>query len=976
MKRKLIVRHGRKLAMAVCGLLMGSALLQSCEDDLLTGQPSWLGNSIYERLSDDPDGQKYTVLLRLVDDLGQTEVLNHTGSKTIFAADDEAFERWFRNNSWGVQSYDQLSLAQKKLLLNTSMLNNAYLIELLSNASGDPVRRGMNMRRLTATSIYDTVSIMRPEQMPNTSDWETFRNQNKSVYMFKDATAAPIIHFLPEFMRSNGFTEEDIYKLTNGRAHSVDSSWINGVRVTHENITCKNGYIHKVADVVEPVQNIAEILRSHPSTTHWAQLIDRFSAPYYNSTLLSEYNRLYQTNYLREDSMIFNLRYFSNISEGRVSNSYHPNGVTQAEATLIYDPGWNQYMYQDPDRDMHYDAAAMLAPTNDVLDAWWNNSPLKTRYKVWDSVPQSVLVELLNNNMIEAFVNTIPSKFDMIVDDAQVRMGIQPEDVDSCFIGCNGVVYMTNKLFAPSSFASVLLPAMVNENMSIMNWTLDNSGTTGDNIGNRSVETSPKDVLNFKPLLNSMEATYSLLLPTNDAMTTYRDPCNYGTANELLFRFYYDDKTSQKAYKVKAERYQLERDRTTGQLTRKKSPTSDPEQDVINNRLKDLVNMIIIIGTLSPEQEYYKTRGGSVLRIKNAGTPSMTVEGGYQIENNQPIMVKDTDIVYNNNLPIAVTEIYDQTKETNGTGNGKSYRLESGIPMATTKSCYNVLKEHSQFSEFYNLLNTSDSTTLLTTTMGSSSNTKYCNNDKGDNRNISLFEGYNYTVYVPTNSVIQDLIAREYLPTWSDVAAIKDADWALPVPEGYADLDKTKKDSVDKALKAKQKGLAYQARVILRNRINDFVRYHIQDNSVFINGDRVTNGLYETSKLNPENSRFFSLTVSADQSNLSVSPLYVMDANGDPQPCIDDNGNVVRRLNVEKGDGLYNLMFREYWNEGTKSLSGVTPGSDTDPNKIIFTVSDGVVHQINGAMFFSKNQMSSWKEEINKLKEANGIATK
>ena len=84
MKQKLIVRQGRKMAVVVCGLLMGAWSLQSCKDEdiLLTGQPDWLGNSIYERLQEDGN---YTTLLRLVDDLGQTEVLRHTGSKTLLS---------------------------------------------------------------------------------------------------------------------------------------------------------------------------------------------------------------------------------------------------------------------------------------------------------------------------------------------------------------------------------------------------------------------------------------------------------------------------------------------------------------------------------------------------------------------------------------------------------------------------------------------------------------------------------------------------------------------------------------------------------------------------------------------------------------------------------------------------------------------------------------------------------------------------
>lgn len=92
--------------------MSGAMVLQSCDDDSLIGQPSWLGNSIYERLQNEGN---YTYTLRLIDDLGQTDVLNHTGSKTLFVADDDAYESFFKNNSWGVKSYSGLSLAKKKL---------------------------------------------------------------------------------------------------------------------------------------------------------------------------------------------------------------------------------------------------------------------------------------------------------------------------------------------------------------------------------------------------------------------------------------------------------------------------------------------------------------------------------------------------------------------------------------------------------------------------------------------------------------------------------------------------------------------------------------------------------------------------------------------------------------------------------------------------------------------------------------------
>ena len=48
------IRHGILKPSVAVGLMLGAAaLFHSCEDDLLTGQPSWLGESIYDELSKD-----------------------------------------------------------------------------------------------------------------------------------------------------------------------------------------------------------------------------------------------------------------------------------------------------------------------------------------------------------------------------------------------------------------------------------------------------------------------------------------------------------------------------------------------------------------------------------------------------------------------------------------------------------------------------------------------------------------------------------------------------------------------------------------------------------------------------------------------------------------------------------------------------------------------------------------------------------
>ena len=114
-----------------------SAMITGCSDDYEYAQkePSKeiLGSSIYEYLHEDGG---FTTFLRLIDDLDYRETLERTGSKTLFPARDDAFERFFRNNPFGVKNYDELSVAQKKILMNQATVNMAYLAEMLPNIGG------------------------------------------------------------------------------------------------------------------------------------------------------------------------------------------------------------------------------------------------------------------------------------------------------------------------------------------------------------------------------------------------------------------------------------------------------------------------------------------------------------------------------------------------------------------------------------------------------------------------------------------------------------------------------------------------------------------------------------------------------------------------------------------------------------------------------------------------------------------------
>ena len=841
-----------------------SVALTSCsEKDELMDQPSWLGNSIYERLQEDGN-YKYT--LRLIDDLGQKEVLSRTGSKTVFVASDDTYEQFFRQNTWGVHKYDDLTSAQKKLLFNSAMVNNAYLVELLSNVSGNPPLQGQCMRRETAASVFDSVARCYPDEMPNTEFWARYKQKKEGIVLLRDNTSKPMIHFLPKFMRRNNITDEDLSILTNGVSTSAAESWVNGKKLTETDITCKNGYIQKVDGLATAADNMAEIIHNHANMSLFASLLDRFCAPYYDDAATKEYNRLYDN----EDS-VFTLKYFSSTSNvgqygasqgGELLND--PDGKA-VDAHLGFDPGWSQYMYANTSgRDLHYDAGALLVPKNEALEYWWNHDgkALQDMYHAWENVPMKVLVKMLDINLIRTFTETVPSKFKNIVDNTtKVPIGITREHVDSCFMGCNGVVYLLNRVFTPASYSSVSFPALINEQtMNVIYWAIE--------------------TLDFEPYLNSMDSYYSFIIPTNTAMLRYVDPCTYGSSTSILYEFYYDN--DRKA--VRARRYNY--DLATHEIIDDGKELNDATDSQVENRLRDMLDNLIIVGNIEDGHTYYRTKGGSVIKV-GTSPEGMTVSGGLQIEED---------------LPVSVTTIYDQT--TNG--NGKSYVVEETMPMGSRRSLYSILNGRENCTRFFDLLlNGGTANTLLKARMSSYTCADY---------NCSLFDAYNYTVYVPTDSEMEKLHNDGLLPDWTDYENLTAEQFG-----GDASLLK-------------------KAQTIVANRILNFLKYHIQDNSVFIGGEPTVNVKYETSTLNPLNNRFFSLTVNADDDKLTI---------------VDQLGN---ERKVVKGDN-YNLIGREYWIQNAQNVN----------NTQLYNASDVVVHQIDGPLFYQEAQLTKWQEEVEAL---------
>lgn len=916
-------KFGRASLFAACMLIVGGSM-NSCQDKLDDykyddEEPTWLGASIYDFLKEGSPGHTYNNFVELIDSLGEAETLAHTGSKTLFVADDIAFEEFYKNNPWGVNSVAEMTKAQMKIILKSAMLDNTLQLDMLSSTGATAGSEGTCLRRKTSASVLDSIPLLDSnlgKEVPVYNRfWSALRGKENAekLRIAMDGSDAMMVHILGDYLKNNAIEASDIEFLfkkngvqtktyTSDEVLIFDSKLVasevatDGFSDDTVTITCKNGSVFRLDKVLLPPSNMAQELRNHSETKVFSHLIDRFCIPVYDAGLTADYRAYYKT-----DDSIFTLKYF--VKE-RFTNHNLLTDVTnpKADELLSLDPGWNSNANSlSAERDM----AAMFVPSDTVLYEYFVNgagnfllkrfannaviTDVNSLLAALDSVPERNIVPLLNNMMKPSFVGSVLSKFDRVTDTANDPMGIQEGDVEECVIANNGVIYILNNVFGPPEYEAVSAPTLVLENMVIMNKLIEQ--------------------LRYDYYLLAMDAKYSFIVPDNEYFVYY-DPVTFSSDDPKMYSFHYNSErkgNSQKAVELWADVYEF--DPKTYEVTDTLTPVKYTLGDkgsgfggnaFMKNRMTDLLEYLIVVHgeeqQFVPEKKYYQTKGYGYMKVDATDQNALKIYGGEQIENGSVIVTSSTHPQENGNTYCTVPGNEDSPT-----------RKYSGIPTPPTKSVYermlaNADEEDDMYYEFFSMCNPDGLSDLFSEViypdLGKNAKNDtielysvfYSSSDGTMRYMVPFFNIFHYTVYVPSNNSIKNLYSKGF-PTWDKV-------------NEYA---------------ATQPG---KAASIIRQ-INNFIRYHFQDNSVFyesgspfsIPSTEPGNPYYEanfsTALINDRTGRFYETTVKSNSTN---STLVITDQLGNDANVINSGEegvtyNVMARDIVYKNQSIYSSSF-------------------------------------------------------------------
>lgn len=373
---------------------------------------------------------------------GLSEIINKTGYYTVFAPNNDAFELYFNNHPEYNRNVENIPKVELEKLVRFHIVQNGWTIGQLRSLdfqgwidSGDPFyNKPKGYKR--ATILLDSLKKewIKVEKFDSRIVKESGANDYRVV--FPDSRKyVPL--FYQEYFDAYNYTSSD-YEFYFNRPFDGGSSiyYANGKLMTAE-IPAENGFVYKIDQVVEPMENLQQILDKKEEYSAFLSLIYEF--PNFKIDL----DETYAQPGVRE-GLTFDTLYSLTFPDLEFSINKEITG--QITNTVNYTLREHN---------------SIISPTNAALDELYNGIILSSsgypHYANKSVVPDAITRLIINSHMAgellyrEDLVNGFENGEKNIVT-------IDPASIVDVQYGSNGAFLGVNKAIVPFAFKSVAAP--------------------------------------------------------------------------------------------------------------------------------------------------------------------------------------------------------------------------------------------------------------------------------------------------------------------------------------------------------------------------------------------------------------------------------------------------------------------------------------------------------------------------------------
>jgi uncharacterized surface protein with fasciclin (FAS1) repeats len=452
-------------------------------------KPEWLAGKVYTQISVMEDLSVFTSLLQ---NTGYDTILDLTGSYTIFAPTDEAFQRWFIQHPELGGDISNLMKEEQRKMVQYHILQNRWTKEQFQSLDiygwideDDP--NNDKPRGYKRQSIYQQANKKYWIKEQGEQDYivdSTESDRYKSVY---SSSRKYLPLFFDEYFSVNNLKGAD-YEFYYDRSYEHGEIYIANARTLNEEIPAENGFIYKIDQVIKEPLNAEELLsmeHNGKTTTTFLGMMYQLGKFSQNITATFEqpeatsggsFDTLYNLDYPK---LAFNIH--EELTGPNTNNPFY---------TVRYQNG-------------------IAAPSDEAFQEFINSFlTANSGYPHWrdfESVPPIVRRVILDAHMSKEPIYSTNIK-EGFRNNAGDKVMIDEGSIDLKYYGSNATFMILNKAIIPRALTSVAGPIYLRPGYSTLMYALEYSKTLS------ALKTKNADYVFFAPSDMTMTTDSSLLL--------------------------------------------------------------------------------------------------------------------------------------------------------------------------------------------------------------------------------------------------------------------------------------------------------------------------------------------------------------------------------------------------------------------------------------------------------------------------------